>query len=412
MQITAFFVIMLSCLIFTAINAKGKFSPSRAKRWGMFWLAFIAFFFIPGLFINLYEDQEAFTTILSKYASFVMLGYLILRFFNRHKLKAQHQELREAKIANVAMPSATDTDGMLNTSCQVAAMDEDDLEVVQIIEHMFSQEMLNDDAELVGYADSRIELYICYLDYYPKLGFYNLFNFCTNEVIPRMVYLLPNSDTAWRYLLMIQQLGLGVFLNHLKSNQSFTIRLDDAFRYTGTSSPESITPKTWLQAVNISILTRQQVGIDYLKEINLSEFQCSPDQASCTTFELALIELYQTLLTRGSDIMPALTKINNDDVSSREDEDEEHIYARTIQYPLTKVIQGMFSDEQAFNQAIQQALELHHEYYLSRSPLQQKRELYSLPLTALTILAHDIFGFKLHQQSQYIPHWLAYPSFD
>lgn len=410
MQITAFFVIMLNCLIFTTINAKGKLSPSRAKRWGMFWLASIAFFFILGLFFNIYEEQDEFRATLSNYASLVILGYFVFRLFNRHKLNAQRQALKDAKIASVAMPSATDPDSMLNTSCQVAAKDEGDLEIVQIIEHMFSQEMLNDDAELVYYADSRIELYICYLDYYPKLGFYNLFDFCTNEVIPRMVHLLPNSDTAWRYLLTIQQLGLGVFLNHFKSNQYFTIRLDDAFRYTGTSSPESITPKAWLQAVNISILTHQQGSIDYLKEINLSEFQCSPDQAPCTTFELALIELYQTLLTSDSDIMPALTKIYNDEVSNRED--EEHIYARTIQYPLTKVIQGMLSDEQAFNQAIQQALELHHEYYLSRSPLQQKRELYSLPLTALTILAHDIFGFKLHQQSQYIPHWLAFPSFD
>ncbi|MEV6227118.1 immunity 49 family protein [Saccharopolyspora shandongensis] len=179
----------------------------------------------------------------------------------------------------------------------------------------------------------------------------------------------------------------------------FTIRERMALKATGPTTDH--TPPVWLESLWACLISRDELSSDELCVYPVDTLR--DNDSSFPAFFYSWANAVAAFCLRDDD---ALTKLN----TALADTDPDTVgpdaleLALRIYYPQMKVLHYLATQEaEAFNTALAQAVEHHKEFWTGdRQRATDPDGFFSLPLTAMAAIAHDI-GMAVTVDSEYLP---------
>ncbi|ARU54230.1 hypothetical protein OLMES_0122 [Oleiphilus messinensis] len=153
---------------------------------------------------------------------------------------------------------------------------------------------------------------------------------------------------------------------------------------------------------------------DKIKKLSaVPETVFKSDEIGSGDFDCAVAALYKGIYDPNANLAQLLvtaTELFN----PRDFTPERFEFLSRIQWPQLAIIRTIYTHnaENEFNQHIEKALKLHKEYWINistRREIRAEEGVISLPLTALAVLAHDVKGYRVTVENDYIADWLIKP---
>lgn len=209
-----------------------------------------------------------------------------------------------------------------------------------------------------------------------------------------------DHERTVRYMNLALHMGVAHFVSALELPEEFDLVYEgSSYPYVIEAAKAYVDPESWLTIVYLAIVLREADALRILCRIPTAALRggnsISPESA------YHLVDLMKGLFDRSADIGNLLkTAMEHIDTSD---------YMVDIRLALLGLYGSYFSDDEAeYREELERALDSHRAFWTAT---EEKKFDYngwiSLELLSTSAIAWDNKGWKLHVESDYVPHWLA-----
>ncbi|MGW2556189.1 immunity 49 family protein [Streptomyces sp. NPDC001635] len=211
---------------------------------------------------------------------------------------------------------------------------------------------------------------------------------------------------TWEAVVTAMQVGSAMFAAAVTPEESVQCRINREMRTIPATGPQDYSDAgNWLTAFWLAVVCREQNRMAQLCEVPIELLRASG--AEVDEYVYHWVDALQTYWLRRPGLVEKLVAAIEGSYPEAATITPPDLLQNILYQPINLFHRFVRKDEQGFNQALMEALELHKQYWTADEDRAQRVDgLVALGLLAVVCLAHD-GGIPIEVESDYLPKHLV-----